>query len=151
MAATKQDVDRTHQRLAESADRLVQIALADPADDAMVWTARLQRAARSLERALVEHREAGEAPDGPLATILGHVNSELVHQAEEQRDEHAALLRRVESLAIACEHALAFDDANVEVLGLDGHILYLMVKRHMTWESVLCFEAFFREVGGEEG
>jgi hypothetical protein len=61
------------------------------------------------------------------------------------------LLRRAESLAIGCEHALAFDDANVEVLGLDGHILYLMVKRHMTWESVLYFEAFFREVGGEEG
>jgi hypothetical protein len=151
MVVTKQDVDRTHRRLAESADRLVHIALGVPAGDEMVWTAQLQRAARSLERALVEHKEAADAPDGPLATILEHVNTELVHQAEEQRDEHAELLRRTESLAISCEHALAFEDANIEVLGLDGHILYLMVKRHMTWESVLYFEAFFREVGGEEG
>jgi hypothetical protein len=75
----------------------------------------------------------------------------LVEEVETQIAEHGTLLGRAETLAKECERAIEFEDPNFEILQLDGHILYLMTRRHMTWESVLSYETFFREEGGEEG
>jgi hypothetical protein len=74
-----------------------------------------------------------------------------VEEAEAQVAEHGLLIGRAENLAGECKRAIEFEDPNFEILQLDGHILYLMTRRHMTWESVLFYETFFREEGGEEG
>ena len=147
-AATTAEMIR--KRVEDACSHLDDIAHEDLGDSPLVWTARLEHAARSLERAFREHREATEANGGALAVIVQEKPT-LSEETADQAGEHLDLLERIESVATACEKAISFEDPNIELLRLDATIAALMVRRHLTWESVLYYEAFFRDEGGEEG
>ncbi len=136
------------ERLEAACNALAEIAAADAAGSKVVWAARLEKAARSLERALKRHRKASEAKDGTLDELVA-AKPGLAETVEAQAQQHMDLLRRVETLALDGEKAVAFDDPNVALLALDAQIMTLMVRRHLTWESILLYEAFFREEGGQ--
>jgi Sec-independent protein translocase protein TatA len=150
MTAATPDIEHAREHLENAATGLMEAALAEPGDDALVWTAKLEKAARSLERGMREHKDAAEADDGPLAEIVAEKPT-LSEEVEAQRQEHTDLLHRSERLATDCEKAISFQDPNEELLRLDGQILALMARRHVAWEAVMYYEAFFREEGGEEG
>jgi len=118
--------------------------------DRLLWAARLERSARSLRRAITEHKDLAESANGQLAELLDQKPA-LAEQIVAQSHEHVGLAEVADGLAESCRTSIAFQDPNVELLQLDAQILTLQVKRHMTWESVLYYEAFFQEEGGEEG
>ena len=114
----------------------------------LTWVGRVQLAARSVEQALVNHRDVTEGEGGALARLLEQ-KAALQQEVTNQVAEHAELIHRAASFVTACEKERAFQEANVEINRLDGQILGLMVRRHLAWESALSFEAFFRDEGGE--
>jgi hypothetical protein len=145
-----ESVRHVRERLEAAQHHLDDVAHERVDGDRMVWAARLERAARSLRRAIIEHRELAESANGQLAELIAEKPS-LADQVSAQAHEHVDLMEISDALAASCRTAIAFEDPNVELLQLDGQILALQTKRHITWESVLYYEAFFQEEGGEEG
>lgn len=144
-AAYLRQVQAQRAELGESMAAL-QGALDHPAGLGSTWRGRVRAALTELAHDLRDHVELTESPGGFYDDILAKA-PRLSHRVDEQRAEHAALLREVERLLDERDEGLHDAEAVAShreaATSLLGHLV-----RHRQGGSDLTFEAYAVDLGG---
>ncbi len=113
------------------------------------WTAHVVEALGHLEAKIVEHIETTEAPDGLLNEIV-EATPRLAFKVNLLRDEHPEMREATETLkeslvSVPAGAARPVAEVREEILQLAD-----LLTRHRQLSSDLVWEAYHRDIGGEE-
>ena len=110
------------------------------------WLADLSDALRELTTVLERHREASEAPGGPLEELLT-LKPGLGRSVARQRREHVTLLRDAHVLLAEIDVQAEAQRVTVAALRRQAWKLQDAVRRHMATGVDLIYEAHFVDEG----
>ncbi len=113
------------------------------------WTAHVLEALEELDAKIVEHIETTEAPDGLLAEIV-EVEPRLAAKVNHLREEHPGMREASGKLMVGLMDARAGTGRPVAEIREEIMVFADHLARHRQLGSDLVWEAYQRDIGGEE-
>lgn len=122
----------------------------EPGEDEAAWLRRVQAAAGSLFEVLEQHQLLAEEKGGTLLDATGQKPGLIAESKRLERD-HTEMLHRATEIDDEVERQFAFQEFDIELLGLKAAGLRDILQLHLLRVDSLMYEAYFRLEGGEGG